>query len=73
MIDPDDAWTFSLLLDQLSPYMAQLNILDDLYMRGIEACSSISSESYKASHLLEEIFKILSELGNLGKDRHQLV
>jgi len=69
----DAAWTLSMLLDQLSPYMAQLSVLDHLYTHGIEACSSISSESYKASHLLEQIFKTLTDLGNLGKDQHQLV
>jgi len=69
----DEAWTLSLLVDQLSPYMAQLSVLDDLYTRGVETCSSISSESYKASHLLEEIFRTLTDLGNLGKDHHELV
>ena len=69
----DEAWTLSLFLDQLSPCMAQLSVLDHLYTRGIEACSSMSSESYKASHLLEEIFRILTDFGNLGKDHHHLV
>jgi len=69
----DEAWTLSLLLDELSPYMSQLSVLDHLYTHGIEACSSISSESYKASHLLEEIFRTLTSLSNFGNDHHQLV
>jgi len=69
----DEAWSLSLLLDQLSPYMTQLTILDQLYTRGIEPCTDVPSASYKASHLLEEMFTILTDLGNLGKDQHQLV
>ena len=69
----DEAWTLSMLLDHLSPFMAQLNVLNDLYTCGIEACSEGMSVSYKASHLLEETFNILTRLGNLGEDRHQLV
>jgi len=69
----DEAWSLSLLLDHLSPYMTQLSVLDQLYTRGIEACTGMSSASYKASYLLEEMFTILTDLGNLGKDQHQLV
>jgi len=69
----DEAWTLSMLLDYLTPYMAHLSILSQLHMCGIESCSAVSSASYKASHLLEEIFNMLTDLGNLGEDRHQLV
>ena len=62
-----------MLLDHLSPHMAQLSVLNRVYTCGIEACSDVPSASYKASHLLEEMFNILTDLGNLGEDRHQLV
>jgi len=62
-----------MLLDHLSPLMAQLNVLGHVYTSGIEACGDVSSASYKASHLLDEMFNILTDLGNLGEDRHQLV
>jgi len=62
-----------MLLDHLSPHMAQLNVLGHVYTSGIEACSDVSSASYKASHLLDEMFNILTDLANLGEDRHQLV
>ena len=69
----EEAWTLSLLLDHLSPFMAQLNVLSQLYTCGIEACNDVTSASYKASHLLEEIFNVLVHLRNLREDRHQLV
>jgi len=69
----EEAWTLSMLLDHLSPFMAQLSVLSQLYTHGIEACTEVASASYKASHLLEEIFNILMHLGNLGEDRCHLV
>jgi len=69
----DEAWTLSMLVDELSPYLAQLSLLSQLYTCGIEACTDVSAASHKASHLLEEIFNILTDLGNLGEDQHQLV
>ena len=62
-----------MLFDKLSPYMAQLNVLSQLYSCAIEACTDVSTTSYNASHLLEEIFTVLTHLGNLGEDQHHLV
>lgn len=69
----EEAWTLSMLVDHLSPIMSQLSVVGQLYTSGIEACSERASPAYKASHLLEEMFNVLTELGNLGEDRHQLV
>ena len=69
----DEPWTLSLLLDNLSPHMARLSVLNQLYTSGIEDCCDVSSTSHKASHLLDEMFSILTDLGNLGEDQHQLV
>jgi len=73
LLTSDTAWTLSMLLEHLSPHMSQLNVLSHVYASGIEACSSVSSASYKASHLLEELFSVLTDLGNLRDERHQLV
>jgi len=69
----DEMWTLSMLVDHLSPYLAQLNVLRQLYTCGIEACRYVSSSSYKASHLLEQIFIILTNLSHLGEEQNQLV
>jgi len=60
-------------MDHLSPITAQLDVLGQLYMSGVEACGEETSPAYKALHLLEEMFIMLTQLGNLGEDRHQLV
>ncbi|XP_029460411.1 gamma-tubulin complex component 5 isoform X2 [Rhinatrema bivittatum] len=73
IISKDKTVTLSIVLDNLSPRLAQLKVLHKIFSTGIAEVPPDTRNVVKASHLLNTLYKSILEYDSVGETSEQMV
>nr|XP_033803552.1 gamma-tubulin complex component 5 isoform X2 [Geotrypetes seraphini] len=73
IINKDKTVTLSIILDNLSPRLAQLKILHKVFSTGVAEVPPDTRNVVKASHLLNTLYKSILEYDSVGESSEQTV
>lgn len=70
---PDKTVTLSIVIDKLSPRLAQLKVLHKVFSTGIAEVPPDTRNVVRASHLLNTLYKAILEYDSVGEASEQTV
>ncbi|KAM4796447.1 gamma-tubulin complex component 5 [Rhinophrynus dorsalis] len=73
IINKDQTVTLSVVLDKLSPRLAQLKLLHKIFSTGIAEVPPDTRNVVRASHLLNTLYKAILEYDNVGEASEETV
>ncbi|EHB02433.1 Gamma-tubulin complex component 5 [Heterocephalus glaber] len=73
IINNDATVTLAVLMDQLSPRLAQLSVLHKVFSTGVAEVPPDTRNVVRASHLLNTLYKAILEYDNVGEASEQTV
>ncbi|XP_061482956.1 gamma-tubulin complex component 5 isoform X2 [Rhineura floridana] len=73
IINKDATITLSIVIDQLSHRLAQLNVLHKIFSTGVAEVPPDTRNVVRASHLLNTLYKAILEYDNVGEASEQTV
>lgn len=69
----DKTVTLSIVIDQLSPRLAQLKVLHKVFSTGVAEVPPDTRNVVRASHLLNTLYKAILEYDSVGEASEQTV
>ncbi|XP_075708686.1 gamma-tubulin complex component 5 isoform X2 [Rhinoderma darwinii] len=73
IINKDETITLAMVVDKLSPRLAQLKVLHKVFSTGIAEVPPDTRNVVRASHLLNTLYKAILEYDNVGEASEQTV
>ncbi|XP_053561438.1 gamma-tubulin complex component 5 [Bombina bombina] len=73
IINMDETVTLSIVIDKLSPRLAQLKVLHKVFSTGIAEVPPDTRNVVRASHLLNTLYKAILEYDNVGEASEETV
>lgn len=70
---PDKTVTLSIVIDKLSPRLAQLKVLHKVFSTGVAEVPPDTRNVVRASHLLNTLYKAILEYDSVGEASEQTV
>ena len=73
LIFADTTVTLAIVVDKLSPRLAQLKVLHKVFSTGVAEVPPDTRNVVRASHLLNTLYKAILEYDNVGESSEQTV
>lgn len=73
LLFPDKTVTLSIVIDKLSPRLAQLKVLHKVFSTGVAEVPPDTRNVVRASHLLNTLYKAILEYDSVGEASEQTV
>ncbi|XP_030647511.1 gamma-tubulin complex component 5 [Chanos chanos] len=73
LIGKDETVTLSMVLDRLTPHLAQIKVLHRVFCTGVADVPPGTPNVLRASHLLNTLYKAIIEYDNVGEASEQAV